>query len=162
MQNLSDWLYATGLSTALRETAWVVPALQSVHILAIAILIGSALVTDLRLAGVMAVDISPGTVVRAYFSRILGLLAVLLVSGSLLILIEPGRTLGNTLFWVKMGLILLALAISWFLKRPLMTQAGGGAGGGTGTLPGNTRLAGWLSLIIWVAVIFCGRWIAYT
>lgn len=158
MQSFSDWLYATTLSTTLRETSWVVPGLQSIHILALAFLVGSALVTDLRLAGVLATDVGQGSVVKAYFSRIFKALLVLLLSGSLLVLIEPGRTLGNTLFWTKMGLILTAVALTWLLKRPLIARQGEG----TGPLPPYIKLVGWLSLLIWAAAIFCGRWIAYT
>ncbi|HTN15080.1 MAG TPA: DUF6644 family protein [Sphingomonadaceae bacterium] len=158
MQSFSDWLYATALSTTLRETSWVVPGLQSIHILALAFLVGSALVTDLRLAGVLATDVDQGSVIKAYFSRIFNALLVLLLSGSLLVLIEPGRTLGNTLFWTKMGLILTAVALTWLLKRPLIASEGDAAR----PVPPYIKLVGWLSLLIWIAAIFCGRWIAYT
>jgi hypothetical protein len=158
MESFGNWLYGTGFSTALRETSWVVPGLQSVHILALAVLVGSALVADLRLAGVLASDTPPATVLRAYFPRIAKALAVLLVTGLLLVVMEPGRTLGNTLFWTKMLLILAAIALTWLVKRPLLARAGDAAV----PIPPTAKLAGWLSLLIWVAVIFCGRWIAYT
>ena len=49
---LIAWLYASSLSTAIRDMLWVVPTVQSVHIIAIAALLGSAVISDLRLAGV--------------------------------------------------------------------------------------------------------------
>ena len=47
MTEFGDWLYATPVSTALRETSWIIPNVQSVHIIAIAVVVGSALVDEL-------------------------------------------------------------------------------------------------------------------
>ena len=62
----SKALYATPISTGIRETTGIIPTTQSIHILAIAVVVGSALVMELRLAGMLATDESPQSVVRRY------------------------------------------------------------------------------------------------
>jgi len=159
LQSFGDQLYETPFSTMLREITWIIPTAQSIHILAIATVIGSALVSDLRLAGVIATDESPATVVRRYLPWMWTSLIILLLTGSLLVIAEPARTLANTVFWTKMVLVLGAFALTLFFRKPLLNpefrveHARWWAA---------AKPAAWLSLIIWVAIIFCGRWIAYT
>ena len=159
IQTFGDWLYETPFSTALRDTSWIIPTVQSIHILAIAIVIGSALVSDLRLAGVLANDESPATVVRRYLPWMWTALIVLLLTGILMVTAEPGRTLVNTTFWVKMALVLFAFALTLAFRKPLLDPE-------FRLEHAHWRAAvkpmAWISLIVWVLVIFCGRWIAYT
>jgi hypothetical protein len=155
IQSFGQWLYETPLSTSFRETSWVVPAVQSIHILAIAVVIGSALVSELRLAGLIATDEAPGNVVRRYLPWISRALLVLLASGTLLVVAEPQRTLGNTVFWLKMALVLGAFLTTLAFRRPLLT-----APAGNGAVPAKAIAFG--LLLVWVVVIFCGRFIAYT
>ncbi|GHC98400.1 DUF6644 family protein [Novosphingobium pokkalii] len=152
IQTFGDWLYATPISTTFRETTWIIPTVQSLHILAIAVVVGSALVSELRLAGVLATDESPARVVRRYLPWIWSALVVLLASGMLLIVAEPARTLGNTVFWAKMALVLLAFLATLLLRRPLLRDEARPA----------AKTVAWLLLVVWIAVIFCGRFIAYT
>lgn len=152
IQTFGDWLYATPISTTFRETTWIIPTVQSLHILAIAVVVGSALVSELRLAGVLATDESPARVVRRYLPWIWSALVVLLASGMLLIVAEPARTLGNTVFWAKMALVLLAFLATLLLRRPLLRDEARPA----------AKAVAWLLLVVWIAVIFCGRFIAYT
>lgn len=159
VQEFGDWLYETPLSTSLRDITWIIPTVQSIHILAIAIVVGSALVSDLRLAGVLANEETPATVVRRYLPWMWSALVVLLLTGSVMVLAEPSRTITNAVFWTKMGLVLAAFALTLFFRKPLLNpnfrveHASWWAA---------TKPAAWLSLGAWVAVIFCGRWIAYS
>lgn len=66
IETFGNWLYETPISTSIRDITRIIPTVQSIHILAIAIVVGSALVSDLRLAGVLATDETPATVVRRY------------------------------------------------------------------------------------------------
>jgi hypothetical protein len=153
------WLYATPASTVLRQTLWVIPTVQAVHIVSVAILYGSALVSNLRLAGVLATDETSAAVVRRYLPWMWYALAVLLLSGLLLILAEPDRTLGNAVFWIKMTLLLTAFGMTLFFQKPLLDP---GSSVPNPDKLGTTKPTAWLSLAIWTAVICCGRFIAYT
>ena len=155
---ISGALYTTSISTGIRETAGVIPATQSIHIIAIAVVVGSALVTDLRLAGVLATDETPQTVVRRYLPWMWTAIAVLLATGAILAVGEPNRVFANPVFWTKMALVVLGFGLTLLFRYPFMhpefrlDQARWVA---------LAKPMAWLSLLVWIAVIFCGRWIAY-
>jgi hypothetical protein len=151
-------LYGSSVSTSLREVTWMVPAVQSIHIIAIAAVIGAAIVMDLRLAGVLATDETPRTVVRRHLPWMWSGLGALLASGLLLGIAEPDRVLMNPIFWVKMGLVLTGFVLTLLFRYPILhpdyqiEHA---------RLTKLIKPMAWASLSIWVAVVFCGRWIAY-
>ncbi|WP_408591015.1 DUF6644 family protein [Novosphingobium sp.] len=151
-------VYGSAISTGIRETSWIIPAVQSIHILGIAVVIGSAIVMDLRLAGVLATDESPQAVVRRHLPWMWSALALLLGTGFVLGLGEPDRVVGNVVFWAKMGLVLCAFILTLLFRYPILHLD---------YRIEHARMAklikplAWVSLAIWVAVIFCGRWIAY-
>jgi len=154
----SNALYATPISTAIRETAGLIPAVQGVHILAISVVVGSALVTDLRIAGVLATDETPQAVVRRYLPWMWCALAVLLATGLILVVGEPNRVLANRLFWTKMVLVLLALGLTLLFRYPLLDPQFRPE---DARWPALARPLAWVSMLIWLIVIFCGRWISY-
>jgi hypothetical protein len=82
-------------------------------------------------------------------------LAVLLATGLVMIIGEPERTLTNVPFWIKMALVVTGVLASIGLRKPLLTPLDR-----SGT--GPARSLAWIMLSLWVAVIFCGRWIAYS
>ncbi|WLG98638.1 CopD family protein [Pseudomonas beijingensis] len=152
------WIYASPLSTAIRDMSWVVPTVQSVHIVAIAVIFGAAVISDLRLAGVFATDEPMGGVVRRYFPWMRAALIVLLLSGLVMVIGEPDRVLVNTTFWLKMFLVVAVFTLTWSVRRPLLRVVGPAQG--ADEKPPIKALA-WLSIALWCVVIFCGRWIAY-
>jgi len=154
-----DWLYATPFSTAIRETTWVIPNIQTIHILAIAVVIGSALATELRFAGVFAMDRPPADLLRRYLPWMRRALLILLLTGLILVIAEPGRTLGNTLFWVKMALVAGASLVTLQARKAVLSESGGMT---EDAVPVASRPLAWLMILIWCAIIFCGRFIAYT
>ena len=151
-------LYSTPISTGIRETAGVIPTTQSLHIIAIAVVVGSALVTDLRLAGVLATEEAPQTVVRRYLPWMWAAIAVLLATGAVLIVAEPNRVLSNPVFWAKMVLVLLAFGLTLLFRYPILHPQFRLEHARWANL---AKPMAWVSLLIWIAVIFCGRWIAY-
>jgi len=159
MQGFGAWLYETPVSTLIRDEGWIIPSVQSIHILAIAVVIGSALVSDLRIAGLLATDTMPNVVIRRYLRWMWAALVVLLVTGTIMAIGEPDRVLGNQTFWIKMLLVVVACVITWLFRRPLLHPDFVLEHAKWRSL---VKPAAWLSLGLWIAVIFCGRWIAYT
>ncbi|MEP7349914.1 MAG: DUF6644 family protein [Sphingorhabdus sp.] len=162
----SEWLYATSFSTGLRETTWAIPTIQSIHIFAISIIIGSALVTELRLAGMFAVDRAVPDVLRRYLPWMGRALAILLLTGLLLVVAEPGRTIGNTVFWIKMALVVGASVVTLKAREPLLRE-NIVVEGDELAFEGEDRaeaskLLAWFMVLVWCAIVFCGRFIAYT
>lgn len=152
------WLYDSSLSNMIRDVFWIVPTVQCIHILAIAIVVGAALVSDLRLAGVLATDAPLGDVVRRYAPWMSRALIVLLLTGLVMSIGEPDRVLTNPTFWIKMALVVTAFALTYLMRRPLLLHA---AQGGGARWARFVRPCAWLSLLLWICVIVCGRWIAY-
>ena len=158
MQSVSEWLATLSVSTAFQNEAWVVPAVQSVHILAIAIVMSSIAMLDLRLAGFIGREQSMRDLTARFYPWIWGALVVLLLTGLIMIMAEPARELLNWIFWTKMALILGAILFTAPVRTMLedcryrdMAPA----------KRAKVRTYAILSLILWVAVVTCGRWIAY-
>ncbi len=146
-----DWLYDTPFSSFIRDTDGLIAFVQSVHILAIAAVFGSALAIELRILRWFGTEASLSIIARRFLPWLWWSLLLLLTTGLIMILGEPDRTLANGVFWSKMGLVLLATGLTFWLRRPLMEAEAAPP----------ARWQGLALTVIWVAVIFCGRWIAY-
>jgi uncharacterized membrane protein len=158
--DFAKWLGATSLSHAIQTAGWIIPALQTIHILGIATLFFSAIIVDLRVWGVLQRDARVGDIARRFLPVIWPTVLVLLITGSVLIIGEPRRSLLNTTFYLKMTLLVFALAVTavlqWLLwATPEFWEKGRGR-------RIAARFAATLSIVLWCCIIFAGRWIAYT
>lgn len=152
---LSAWLSTLPVNETIRSVEWVVPAVQTVHILAVAIVFTASLVVALRAAHVSGIDWSPARWGMRLNRWTATALVILLLSGAILIAGEPERSLLSPVFQVKMVLVVIAAALSWTLASRLRHRHDDGAVG-----PGDRLLAA-LIVLLWVAVVSAGRWIAY-
>jgi hypothetical protein len=152
-----DWLSATAVSQTLQSVGWIVPTVQSIHIMAIAMVMISAILVDLRLLGVGRASQPIPRLFAALNPVIWWALLVLLMSGVLLIIAEPRRELLNVVFQTKMALLVGAVSVTVGLQR----WAARAASAEPGPLRLGVRGAAVLSLLLWIAIIGCGRWIAY-
>lgn len=154
LEALSDAIAATSASAYIADHLWVTPAVQSVHILAIAGLSGSVLMLGARLTRIAGADLSLTAVDRRFSRWVWWSALVLLISGVLLVIGEPGRELLNTLFRLKMLLVLALLGLVWTFQRGVRGQADAWAGSGGVALGIGMGL-------LWFAIVAAGRWIAY-
>lgn len=153
-----QWLESTALGVAVRQSSWLYPAAEVVHILGLALLIGCAVMWDLRLLGLsrrlpvsdMARHLLPGA--RAGF-------AVAVASGLLLFLADAVAIAANPAFRIKLLLIAAAvLNTGVFHARSFHSVAEWDVG----TLPPRSaRAAAVLSLCLWSLAAVAGRLIAY-
>ena len=130
---------------------WAYPALEVVHIVGIALLLGNLALLELRVWG-----FGPELPVRALARLALRLsllgFAVIGASGLLMFAGQPEELLASRVFVIKMGLVALAgLNALWFHAR-----------GSLELLDRGARIQTVVSLGLWLAVIICGRWIAYS
>ena len=158
MKPFSDWLSQTAFSTTISGIPWAVPLLQSIHILSIAVVFSSVAMLDLRMAGLIGRDTSLRDTAQRFVPWIWGALLVLLGTGLLQTMAEPGRELLNWIFWTKMALVVVASVLTAVVGRVIEEQR-------FRDLPParrrTIRLVATVSLLLWIAVITCGRWIAY-
>ena len=159
VESFAEVLTATSVSTLIRQTEWIVPTVQSVHILAICVVMGSALMLDLRLMRLIGRDESVSAYTRRYSPWLLTSVLVLFLSGLILIVGEPGRTLLNWVFWTKMALLGGGITVTAFVLLPLAHDRA--YWDVESRYVGATAL-GVASLVFWASIVVCGRWIAYT
>jgi uncharacterized membrane protein SirB2 len=155
----SQWLAATSLSHTIQTVAWIIPTLQTIHILCVATVFSSAVLVDLRIFRLFERDEPLREVARRFLPPIWPVLLILLVTGSLLIIGEPRRSLVNTTFYLKMALLLVAIVLTATLQRMVLASPG--------VFEDRSRqMAGralaTLSILVWCGILFAGRWIAYT
>ena len=159
MATVSTWLTKTTVSHMIGTTFWVVPVVQSIHILAIAVVMASIAMLDLRLAGILGREQSVRDMTQRFYPWIWGALVVLLATGLIMIMSEPARELLNWVFWTKMALITASILFTAPVQRLLEDRR-------YRDLPRakrlTIRLCAFISLALWVAVVVCGRWIAYS
>jgi len=153
----SKWLASTELSHTIQTTTWIIPTVQTVHILCVAIVFSSAVLVDLRIFRLFERDEPLREVMRRFIPPIWLVLFVLLATGSLLIIGEPRRSLVNTAFYLKMTLLLIAIVITAVLQRTVLSSPAFFEG-----RQGAGRALAALSVLVWCGILFAGRWIAYT
>jgi hypothetical protein len=153
------WIDATPLSQWMQVTNWVVPTVQTVHILAIAVVASSALMIDLRLVGVFWAERPMKAVSSRFLPLVWWPLLVLLATGAIMVVSEPARSLKNPAFQLKMALLIAAVAVTALLQY-LLRQNPKFADLRKGPRAAALAVA-IVSMLLWSAVIFAGRWIAY-
>src|ERR1700686_5701355 len=105
LSEFCGWLAATPLSHAIQTAGWIIPALQTIHILSVAVVFSSAILVDLRIWRLLERDVPLPDVARRFLPAIWPVLLILLTTGSLLIVGEPGRCLLNSPFFLKLALL---------------------------------------------------------
>jgi Family of unknown function (DUF6644) len=159
LNEISVWIDQTALSHAIQVTKWVVPLVQTVHILAIAVVASSVLMIDLRLIGVFWADRPMQEVSSRFLPLVWWPLLILLATGAIMIIGEPARSLKNPAFQLKMTLLVAALIVTGLFQ---LLQRRNPA---FGDLRSESRAAATtvaiVSMLLWSAIVFAGRWIAY-
>lgn len=145
-------------SAAIGDHAWVTPTVQSLHILAIAVVMSAILLTNLRALGVVGRDQPLSRLSARYLPWIWTALGVLALSGSTLIVGEPRRSLENPVFIAKMGLLAVAIVLTVAIHAPLRRDGDFWTPAARAT---GLRMLALVSLALWAGIIFAGRWIAY-
>jgi hypothetical protein len=143
-----QWLYGSGLGTAIRESIWIFPIIETVHVLGIALLAGTVSLLDLRLLGLILKGQPVEQVARQVLPLTWAGFAVMAVSGFLLFSAEAADSYGNTPFRIKLVLMGLAGLNALVFHRNPVTRL-------------RARVAGGCSITLWAGVICAGRAIAY-
>ena len=159
MHDFAVWLGKTSLHGGLAQEIWIIPVLQSVHILAIAMVLSAVAIIDLRLLGIVTVY-SLEQAVSRFVPLIWTGLAILLMTGAILIVAEPKRTLnGNPAFYLKMGMLVVAVGVTVAFQAAIRRNVAlFSVGARHRHLLQVSALA---TLALWFAIAIAGRWIAY-
>ena len=160
LTDLLQRLYDTGWAATLRENGIAFPWVECLHVLAITLVVGSISVVDLRLLGLAWVTRPVSRVSGGILPLTWCAFVAAVLSGALLWISNATRYLANGYFLAKM--ILIALAGVNMLAFHFIGARDQRRWDHDTRLPLAARFAGGLSLLLWIAVITCGRWIGFT
>jgi hypothetical protein len=160
LQEFISYFEKSALADTIRENDLLFPLIESVHVLSICLVVGSILAVDLRLLGLASIHRPASRVISGILPVTWSAFAIAVASGSLLFISNATEYLGNGYFVAKIFLICMAgLNMALFhgiTARHLPRWENDAAP------PLPARLAGGLSILLWVSVITCGRWIGFT
>jgi len=151
-------LEQSDFASTIRQSVWLYPAANVSHIIFLFLFAAALGVMDVRLLGGLAATDPARLLARARAFAIVAL-AGMVLSGLMLFSAEAGHLALNPVFQLKLTLIAAGgvnIALYEFMARPEVQRLAPGI-----PMPARARLAGLLSLLIWIAVAACGRSIAY-
>lgn len=157
---LCQWLNDSPIGTSIRESEVVFPVIESVHVLAIALLVGTVLILDLRLLGAILRREPVSQIATQILPWTWAGFAVMFTSGLLLFWAEAVKCYGNPAFRWKLGLLFLLGLNPLVFHSTIYKRV---AEWDTDPVPPwRARLAAVVSLSLWSGVIIAGRAIAYS
>ena len=150
-------LQGTALAVAVSED-WF-PWVESLHVVALALVAGTIFVVDTRLLGLTSRSLRFSYLSEKLLPWTWGAFVAAALTGSLMFMANATSYIHNTPLLIKFALLVAAgLNMAWFQFVTFRTV---GAWDNSTTPPGAARFAGLLSLVLWVGVIACGRWAGF-
>ena len=154
------WLEASSVATKIAESIWMFPTLETIHVLALTMVMGSIAMLDLRLLGISGRQVGAMQLSAEVLPWTWGAFLIAAISGSLLFISAATKYYENLPFQIK--LVLLALAGVNMMVLHLGAWRSVEHWDMTFPTPFGVRVAATLSLLFWIGVVFAGRWIGFT
>jgi len=154
-----EWLANTSWSVDLHESQYAYPLIESIHVWTMAVFFGSVVMFDLRLLGVTMRKVPASDVVDRLLPLTIAAFVIMVISGTLLFFAIPLRSYQSIFFRFKMLLLLLAGLNVWIFQSRVYPKVV--AWDVDGVPPRAAKLAGAVSLALWIGIVFSGRMIAY-
>lgn len=154
---LDGWLQAIEALPAveaLRLSDWAYPAVNTLHVVGIALLFGSIVPLDLRLAGWRRNEVSLPVLSRLLLPVAVGGFVLAVSAGLLLFATDARSYAASPLFQAKLVLIAAALLNAWLLRRVDWRSPSSSSR--------RLAMAGVISLALWLGALTLGRWIGYS
>ncbi len=160
VHNLMQWMADTEWSVGLHESRYAYTIIESVHVWTLCMFVGFAILLDLRLLGVTLKRVPVSQILARILPWTKVSFVLMVVSGVLLYYAIPLRTYHNVFFRLKVVLLVLAALNAWaFHKGPVYRRL---VEWDTSAVPPRgAKIAGVVSLVLWAAIVFSGRMIAY-
>jgi hypothetical protein len=160
LKQFAEWLSTTFPSVLIQDhNAWVIPAIQSIHIVGIAIVLGSVFMIDLRILGWAWMDQTLRQTTSRFGPWLTGALCLMLATGILMVIGEPVRELVTISFWLKMFLIAVGTLIAAIFRITLRKHERQWEE--TLVNRGSVKFLAILTFLVWTCIIVLGRLIAY-
>jgi hypothetical protein len=156
--HLCQWLYDLPASTALRESDLVYPLIETVHVLAISLVVGTIVTVDLRVCGIILRALPLSRVASALLPCTWYGFGVMVSTGLPLFAAEAAKLYGNPAFRLKLLLLGLAGLNAWSFHRTAHRRIHDWDPPGAASLP--ARVIAGVSVLLWSGIVVSGRLIA--
>jgi hypothetical protein len=154
-----EWLASTPGSIALHESRYMFLIVLTVHVLTLAVFVGTAVMIDLRMLGRTLVRVPVSEVIARLLPWTVGGFVVMVASGALLFYSAPVVRYENLFFRFKMVALVLALLNAWAFHATVYRRVADWDA--DPVPPRRVRVAGAMSLVLWALIITAGRMMAY-
>ncbi len=157
--SICEWIDSTAFSTGIRESIWVFPIIETVHLLGIGVSAGTILFVDLRLLGIGMKRERLSDVLEQLQPFTLLAFLVMAITGGLLFVSEAVKCYHSVFFQIKVVMLALAAANAAVFHYKVYPSVK--LWDNLPETPAPARFAGALSLTLWIGIIAMGRAIAY-
>ena len=154
-----EWLQDTPAATSIRESVWIFPAIETLHLFALIAVVGSSALLDIRLLGLGLKGQPVSKLAGRTLPWALGGFAVMLMTGFSLFASGAGRYYEN--FPLRLKLLLIFLAGANALLFHFAAYRSVSVWENRATTPLAAKAAGAISILLWFGIVICGRCIAY-
>ena len=152
---LFEWFEYTTAGIIVRESVWMFPVIEAVHLLGLCLLGGAVITVDLRMLGLGLRKQTINELATNLRPWLIGAVVLMLATGTLLFLSEAVKCYYNTSFWVKITTLPIALIFTFVVRERVAVN------GGMHTTT-KTRLIAAGSMMLWFTVAAAGRWIGFS
>ena len=152
LYHTAQTIEASALGQAIRESTWLFPAIESTHLLALALLGGSILILSVSILG-WGLKTPIAEIYKSAHRYLNAAVILLVITGVFLGISEPVKLYGREAFLVKMISLAIALLVTYCVFNPLVRL------GQTGAI---LRVVTVATLAAWLMVAMAGRWIGFS
>ena len=156
MESFFVWLEASKLGVFMKDMPATFATVEAVHLMALAVLGGAVLMSDLRLWNLVMADVPSRTVVDNAHRFFKIALIVMLVTGFMMLAGVATKCYHNFYYWVKMAALASGIVFVFAIRQPLLK------GDHAQLNPLTLKLVGLASTSLWFLVAASGRWIGFS
>jgi hypothetical protein len=150
------WCEQSGIGNAIRQSSWLFPVIEAIHLLGLGVIGGAVLVVDLRLLGLGLRRQSTLQLARDAQPWLIGSLLLMMTTGGLLFLSESIKLYYHEAFWFKMASLILAIVFTFTIQRKVILASE------TRLEPVWSKVVALVSILLWSGVGIGGRWIGFS
>ena len=150
------WCEQSGIGNTIRQSSWLFPVIEGIHLLGLGVIGGAVLVVDLRLLGLGLRRQSTAELARDAQPWLIGSLLLMMTTGGLLFLSEAIKCYYHEAFWFKMASLFLAIVFTFTIQRKAIMA------GETRLKPVWSKVVALVSILLWSGVGIGGRWIGFS
>jgi hypothetical protein len=154
--NFFHWCEQSGIGNTIRQSSWLFPLIEAIHLLGLGLIGGAVLVVDLRLLGLGLRRQSTAQLARDAQPWLIGSLLLMMMTGGLLFLSESIKLYYHEAFWFKMASLILAILFTFTIQRKVILA------GETRLRPVWSKVVALVSILLWSGVGIGGRWIGFS